>query len=255
MVNAERLAAIGQTIAALSHHIKNIVQNLQSGGDIIRLGIKSMDQPLLQQGWRMTEKNLGKIKDLVMDMLSYSKEREPDIETTDLNAVVREVVELMTPRAKELGVQIGMRLDESLPLTPADREGIHRALLNLLSNAIDAVEEAERPQVVVGTGRETVVDPSKGAWVRIQVRDNGHGIPAEKLADIFRPFVSSKGARGTGLGLAVSRKILREHGGDILVKSKVEEGSLFTMRLPLRNPLADPQGTQPEMPVAPPLPD
>ena len=83
----------------------------------------------------------------------------------------------------------------------------------------------------------------------------GHGIAPEKLTDIFRPFVSTKGARGTGLGLAVSRKILREHGGDILVKSKVEEGSIFTMRLPLRSPLGDSQGTQHEMPVFPPPPD
>jgi signal transduction histidine kinase len=255
MVNAERLAAVGQTIASLSHHIKNIVQNLQSGGDLLRMGIAGMDQPLLQQGWRMTEKNLGKIKDLVMDMLSYSKEREPSIEPTDLNAVVRDVLELLAPQAKERGVQLGVRLDEGLPAAPADPEGVHRALLNLVGNAIDAVEDVETPKVAVVTGRETAVDPERGAWVRIQVRDNGPGIPPDKLEDIFRPFVSTKGARGTGLGLAVSRKILREHGGDILVKSEVGKGSLFTIRLPLRSPLADAQSTQYEMPTAPPPPN
>jgi signal transduction histidine kinase/pSer/pThr/pTyr-binding forkhead associated (FHA) protein len=254
LVNAERLAAVGQTIAALSHHIKNIVQNLQSGGDLLRMGIKSMDQPLLQQGWRMTEKNLGKIQDLVMDMLSYSKEREPAIEPTNLNAVVREVVELLAPRAKERGVHLASRLDESLPLVPVDPEGIHRALLNLVVNALEAVDESENPKVVIVSGREPITDPTKGAWVRLQVADNGHGIPADKLGDIFKPFVSSKGARGTGLGLAVSRKILREHGGDIFVKSKgVGEGSVFSIRLPLRSPLGgDSQSTQTEIPVAPP---
>jgi signal transduction histidine kinase len=139
---------------------------------------------------------------------------------------------------------------------PADPEGIHRALLNIVGNAIDAVEQVERPKVLVGAFHEPIVDPTKGAWVGIGVRDNGHGIPAEKLSDIFRPFVSTKGARGTGLGLAVSRKILREHGGDILVQSKVGEGSQFVLRLPLRSPLnSDGQSTQTELPVVPPPPE
>ncbi len=90
-------------------------------------------------------------------------------------------------------------------------------------------------------------------WLRFEVRDNGGGIPAEKINDIFRPFVSSKGARGTGLGLAVSRKILREHGGDILVRSQPGQGSLFILRLPLRSPLSpDTSGTRTDLPVAPP---
>src|SRR5262249_20167577 len=159
------------------------------------------------------QKNQGKVNDLVMDMLSYSKEREPTIEPTNLNQIVRDVVELMLPRAREKGVQIGLRLDESLPVVPADPAGIHHALLNVVGNAVDGVEESAGPQVLVGSSREPVNELSKGAWVLLQVRDNGPGIPPEKLADIFRPFVSSKGARGTGLGLAVSRKILREHGG------------------------------------------
>jgi signal transduction histidine kinase/pSer/pThr/pTyr-binding forkhead associated (FHA) protein len=255
LVNAERLAAVGQTIAALSHHIKNILQGLKSGGDILKMGLSSMDQPLLQQGWKLTEKNLGKIQDLVMDMLSYSKERVPNIEATDLNAVVREVLGSLLPRAKEMGVQLKMRLDGTLPPVPADPHGLHHALLNLVGNALDAVEETEQAKVVVRTEREPIVDVSKGVWVRIQVEDNGHGIPPEKLVDIFRPFVSTKGARGTGLGLAVSRKILREHGGDIRVESTPGQGSRFTIRLPLRSPLGDSQGTQTELPVVPPAAD
>ena len=133
--------------------------------------------------------------------------------------------------------------------------------MNVVGNALDAVGEVARPKVLVGTLREPA-DGSAGAppstpegWVRIVVKDNGSGVPPERAADIFRPFVSTKGSRGTGLGLAVSRKILREHGGDIIVQSVVGKGSLFTLRLPLRSPLGDGQSTQTEMPVAPPLPD
>jgi signal transduction histidine kinase len=249
MVQAERKAAVGQTIAELSHHIKNILQGLRSGSEILKMGLKDMDAVLLQQGWKNIEKNQGKIYDLVMDMLSYSKEREPSIEITDLNAAARDVIELLAPRAAELGVELAAVLEETLPKCPADPEGIHRALLNIVGNALDAVQEAEAPRVQVSTAREP-----DGQWLRFEVRDNGGGIPPDKINDIFRPFVSTKGARGTGLGLAVSRKILREHGGDILVRSQPGQGSLFILRLPLRSPLVpDTSGTQTEMPALPPF--
>jgi signal transduction histidine kinase len=252
MVQAERLAAVGQTIAALSHHIKNILQGLKSGGEILKMGLADMDPVLLQQGWKNIEKNQAKVFDLVKDMLSYSKEREPNIETTDLNAVARDVLELLAPRAAELCVELTAVLEEKLPRCPADLEGIHHALLNLVGNALDAVEGAEAPRVVVASSRE-----ADGAWVRLEVRDNGSGIPADRVQDIFRPFVSSKGARGTGLGLAVSRKILREHGGDILVDTKPGAGSVFILRLPLRSPFSpDANSTRTvQPPVPPPEPD
>jgi signal transduction histidine kinase len=234
LVHAERLAAIGQTIAALSHHIKNILQGLRSGGEILTLGLQDKDFGLLTQGWKIVEKNQGKIYDLVMDMLSYSKEREPSTEETDLNAVCRDVLELLQARAAERGVRLTSMLAADLGVVPVDPEGLHRALLNIVGNALDAVEDTADPQVRVETLREGPIDRDKNGWVRIQVKDNGHGIPEDKLADIFRPFVSTKGSRGTGLGLAVSRKILREHGGDILVQSQPGRGSTFILRLPLR---------------------
>src|SRR5262249_9409294 len=124
MVQAERLAAVGQTIAALSHHIKNILQSLRSGSEILRMGIATKDEPLLQQGWKLAEKAQGKIYHLVTDMLSYSKEREPAVEPTDLNALAREVMELEEPRVKELGIKLEANFEENLPPVPVDPEGI-----------------------------------------------------------------------------------------------------------------------------------
>ncbi len=251
MVQAERLAAIGQTIAALSHHIKNILQGLRSGSEILKMGMKEKNDTLVQQGWRIAEKNQGKIYDLVMDMLSYSKEREPAVEATDLNQVVRDVVELMDGKAKEMGVHLEVNLEANLPVIQVDPEGIHRALLNIVTNALEAFEGRKDPKVTVGTR----VSLEEG-WARLIVVDNGTGIEPAKLADIFKPFVSSKGAKGTGLGLAVSRKILREHGGDIVVQSQAGVGSKFTLRLPLKSPLSlDPNSTSAEMPILPPQAD
>jgi signal transduction histidine kinase/pSer/pThr/pTyr-binding forkhead associated (FHA) protein len=236
LVQAERLAAIGQTIAALSHHIKNILQGLRSGSEILQMGMAQKDNALLTKGWRIVEKNQGKIYDLVLDMLSFSKEREPAVEPTNLNCVVEEVVELLKGRAAEIGARVDTRLSKSLPEVPADPDGLHRALLNLVGNALDAAGEQSEPHVII----QTLLEP-EGDWARIIVLDNGPGIPADKLDDIFKPFVSTKGAKGTGLGLPVSRKILREHGGDILVQSQVGKGSKFILRLPLKSPLS-PEG-------------
>jgi signal transduction histidine kinase len=239
LIQAERLAAIGQTIAAVSHHIKNILQGLRSGSDILKMGMADKNEAFLQQGWKMIEKNQEKIYNLVMDMLSFSKEREPVAEETDLNAVARDVLELVASRAKEAGVKLESRLDPTLPLVQVDPEGIHRALLNIVGNALDAIEGRPNPTVAIAT----MMEPDH-AWLRILVMDNGCGIPPEKIGDIFKPFMSTKGSRGTGLGLPVSRKILREHGGDILVQSQPGRQTRFVLRLPVKSPLsAEPFGT------------
>jgi signal transduction histidine kinase len=249
MVQAERLAAVGQTIAALSHHIKNILQGLRSGSEILKMGLTEKNDSLIQRGWKIAEKSQNKIYDLVMDMLSYSKEREPAVEPTEVNQVVRDVVELMDARARELGINLEVSLDEQIPIIQVDPEGLHRAVLNIIGNALDAVEGRTSPHVIVATR----VEPGTASWVRITVIDNGTGIPPEKLNDIFKPFVSTKGSKGTGLGLAVSRKILREHGGDITVQTQLNKGSKFILRIPLKSPLSqDPGITGADLPILPP---
>lgn len=247
LIEAEKLAAIGQTIAALSHHIKNILQGLRSGSEIMKMGIEQKNDKLMQQGWRVAEKNQGKIYDLVMDMLNYSKDRVPNVEPTDLNEMVDDVIELILPRATELGVVLEKTPAPNLPLVPVDAEGIHRALLNLVGNAIDAVEGRPNPKVIVST--RTADD----GYVRIVVLDNGVGIAPERIPEMFKVFVSTKGSRGTGLGLPVSQKILREHGGDLIVQSQVDVGSKFTIKLPLKSPLMpDLSQTSQNLPILPP---
>ena len=162
-----------------------------------------------------------------MDMLSFSKEREPALEATDLNVVVTDVVELMQARAAELKVALDWTPCPDLPELELDPDGLHRAILNIVTNAIDASEEAPGARVRVAT---TWDEPTQTA--RVAVIDNGVGIAEADLATIFAVFASTKGARGTGLGLAVSRKIVREHGGRIEVASKVGKGAKFTIVLP-----------------------
>ncbi len=228
MVQAERLAAIGQTIATLSHHIKNILQGIRGGSYLIEMGLTEHDESIVAKGWNIVEKNQNKISELVLDMLTFSKEREPDLMTADINSVVAEVVELMQARAAELNVELRLVPDATMPKLVFDPEGIHRALLNVVTNGIDAVAETERPGSVEICTRYL---PER-SLVQIEVRDTGAGIPADHMDKLFSPFVSTKKNRGTGLGLPVSQKILSEHGGQIGVQSTPGEGACFTFELP-----------------------
>jgi two-component system NtrC family sensor kinase len=227
MVQAERLAAMGQTIATLSHHVKNILQGIRGGSYLIDEGLKSEETEMVRTGWRMVEKNQEKISNLVMDMLTFSKERKPELVAANMNDVAGDIVELMQARAAEAGVELVWRPAEVMPDLTFDPEGLHRAVLNVVTNAIDACEKVEGAVVTVATE----YCPEEKA-VRVTVADTGEGIDADDLKKIFSVFESKKGARGTGLGLPVSQKILHEHGGDIRVTSEPGQGSQFTLELP-----------------------
>ena len=227
LLKAERLAAMGQTIAMLSHHIKNILQGVRGGSYLIDLGLKEHNEDHVRKGWAIVEKNQNKIYQLVMDMLAFSKERKPVIKAAPLNQTVSEVCELMQARAAECGVHLESRLSDSVPTATFDAEGIYRAVLNVVTNAIDAFEGSGPGHVIVETGHEPASD-----FVFVSVTDNGPGIPEDQFAQIFNIFESTKGARGTGLGLAVSQKILREHGGDITVETKPGFGCRFVLSWP-----------------------
>jgi signal transduction histidine kinase len=235
MVQAERLAAVGQTIATLSHHIKNILQGIRGGSYLVEMGLEGDDLTMVRKGWDIVNRNQNKISSLVMDMLSYGKDREPDPVPSDLASLIAEIVETVHQRAEELGATIRWQPPADLPALRFDPEGIARAVLNVVTNALDAVESRPDPTISI----EARVEREAGL-ARITVTDNGAGMSAETLGRIFNVFVSTKGARGTGLGLAVSRKILREHGGDIHATSREGAGSTFVMEFPARFAAAEP---------------
>jgi signal transduction histidine kinase len=227
MVQAERLAAIGQTIAMLSHHIKNILQGIRGGSYLIEMGLSSHDEVVVRKGWDMVERNQNKISALVLDMLTFSKEREPEPMPSDMNQMVSEVIELMQSRAGELRVTLSCQLDSKMPVLTFDPEGLHRAVLNVVTNALDACENLPGGAVTVAT------EYAAGEGLaRIIVADNGSGIAPDDQEKVFNIFVSTKGGRGTGLGLPVSQKIVKEHGGQIRLESEVGQGSRFIFELP-----------------------
>ncbi|RLS80019.1 MAG: histidine kinase, partial [Planctomycetota bacterium] len=201
------------------------------------------DEAVLRKGWDIVRRNQDKISSLVMDMLSFSKEREPEPVPSDLNELITEIVETVRQRAAETQAVIHWEPAADLPRLLFDPEGLSRAILNVVTNALDAVEGRPHAAVTI-----SVAADREAGLVRVRVADNGAGMTPETLADIFNLFASTKGARGTGLGLTVSRKILREHGGEIHASSRIGEGSTFLLEFPLRPALdapADPAGVRP----------
>ncbi|NND96405.1 MAG: FHA domain-containing protein [Pirellulaceae bacterium] len=257
LVQSERLAAMGQTIATLSHHIKNILQGIRGGSYLIEAGLEREDTDAVRRGWSIVDRNQERISNLVLDMLTFSKERDPEKVEANLNDSAREVVELMQTHAVDAGVQLDCQLDDQLPDAFFDPDALHRAILNLVTNAIDAsaehakLSETDDDVSVADTVLSNVDDdesphndalPAKvsvqtsyvaGDGWRVDVIDNGPGVAPGDREKIFSLFESRKGARGTGLGLPVSAKIMREHGGEILIlESQSGEGACFRLRLP-----------------------
>jgi signal transduction histidine kinase len=164
-------------------------------------------------------------------MLSFSKEREPDIKPSLLGEIVREIEQMVAHRAAEAGIEIQVELDENLPPSLFDPDAILRVILNIVTNALDALEEVDDGKILISCGYD-----AEGDQLFVMVADNGPGIPEEQRELIFQAFYSTKGGRGTGLGLAVSRKILREHGGEIVLESIVGKGTRFSLLWPYVNP-------------------
>jgi signal transduction histidine kinase len=234
LLEAERLAAVGQTVAGLAHAIKNITSGLTGGMYVLEKGIELDNKSYLSQGWQMIKGNMSKIKSITLDLLNYAKEREPEYQLLDPNLPVRQVLELMRSRAEESGVSLKEDLAPDLPRVFLDPEGIHRVLLNLVTNAIDACKDVScanrKGEVLLRTLRP------KGWAVEYQVIDNGCGMDEESRSNVFQRFFSTKGSQGTGLGLMIARKIIDEHKGVIHLVSEKNQGTSFFIRLPGREP-------------------
>jgi len=230
LIEAERLAAVGQTVAGLAHAIKNITSGMTGGMYVLEKGIELDNRSYLDQGWEMVKGNVSKIKAMAMDLLNYAKEREPEYQLCDPGLPLQEVVTLMRPKAEENGIRLRLDLLEDLPKVWMDPEGIHKVLLNLVANAIDACTDIS----CTNRNCEVTLRMSKpeDRGVEYQVMDSGCGMDQETCGKIFQRFFSTKGSKGTGLGLMIARKIVDEHGGVMEFRSEKGKGTTFVIRLP-----------------------
>ena len=237
-MKAERMAAIGETVAGLAHCVKNVLNGIQGGAYFVDRGLKNEDMPSISKGWQTVKKYSAFMMSLTLDMLTFAKEREPEYENTDVNDVIETVCE-MSAAARAKGVSLAWEENNALRSVVIDPTGIRRCLLNLVSNAVDACPSDDGGRVRVTSEVEN------STMFRIVISDNGSGISDEDKKNLFKTFFSTKGSKGTGLGLAVTQKIVSEHGGRIEVESSVGKGTSFSIVLPFE--VKDGDSTQSEV--------
>jgi len=230
LIEAERLAAVGQTVAELSHTIKNIANSLKGSIFVLGKGIELDEREYILQGWRMVESSLEKIKNLSLDLLHYGKYAKIQPALTHPNTPAEEISQLMTNRAQAEGVDLQIRMSPDLEPIPLDADAIQRCLMNLVANAIDACREND-------SGRKRVMLqslPAEGWGVEYRVIDNGCGMDESVRERLFQSFFSTKGTDGTGIGLMMAKRIVGQHQGTVEVDSRAGEGTTMIIRLPRR---------------------
>ena len=227
LVASERLAATGQAAASISHSIKNILSGLQGGAYIYKRGKRLEDQAEIDIGWDMVERNVAIIGDLVKDLLNFAKDRLPEIKPTNVKKLFEDVVAAVgADRSENIKVVIDVQTDMGDVLL--DDHAFHQCLANLVKNAMESIEAIdEKP-----SGTVTLSASNQDGQVQMQVADDGEGMSEKTLEKIRGGMYSTKGSKGTGLGLMVVGKVVKEHGGTLSIESNPGQGARFSIRIP-----------------------
>ncbi|MBM4332882.1 MAG: PAS domain-containing sensor histidine kinase [Deltaproteobacteria bacterium] len=225
-----QLTSLGLVISSISHGIKGLLTSLDGGIYLVNSGLEKNSQERVKQGWQMVERNVARIKTMVLDLLYYAKDREPDLEWIPALMVAEEVCGLMKGKAREYGIEVQCAFDPGTGNFAADAKAVRSLLVNLVENSLDAcrVDKKKRAhQIKIGL---------KGypEYIEFAVEDNGIGMDQETRERAFSLFFSSKAGDGTGLGLFISNKIVQAHGGQIQLESELNRGTRVTVKLPRR---------------------
>ena len=245
-LEAERLAAVGQTVAGLAHGIKNQLTGLEGGMYLLTTGLKKGNQKRVDTGWEMLDRNVDRITTLVKGFLSFSKKHVPVMEMVDPRDIAREIYSLYDAAAKRDGVALLFEAEQGIAAANMEASGIHTCLANLVSNAIDACKASKKHGGTVSLR----VREGDGATV-FEVEDTGCGMDAQFIRDrLFRPFDTTKGNAGMGIGVYESREFIINAGGSIDVHSEPGHGTTFRVCLNLEKQDTDAQKTQPQIVTA-----
>ncbi|MBN2321875.1 MAG: PAS domain-containing sensor histidine kinase [Acidobacteria bacterium] len=227
-----QLASIGLLISSISHGIKGLLNSLNGGIYLVNKGLANDNRTRLQQGWEIVLRNVSRIRSMVLDILYYAKDREPDYMDITCVSMVDEVGELLREKAKELNVELVNKTDDRACTFEADSKAVLSMLVNLTENSLDACRldsrKKEHRVAINATGDED--------QVCFTIEDNGTGMDRETRENAFTLFFSSKGSEGTGLGLFIANKIVTAHGGKITLKSQRGVGTTFSVYLPRVRP-------------------
>jgi two-component system NtrC family sensor kinase len=240
LVQKEKLASVGQLAAGVAHEINNPLGTIMLLADVMLKEVPEGDPR--RDDLAMITEQARRCKDIVFDLLSFARENRVMAQETDINSLVESVVVEQTVaeggRALDYeNIYVALDLEPRLPVIQADPDQLRQCLLNLMTNAVDAMAP--------GGGKLTIATRVLGPErVEVVVSDTGTGMSDETLSKLFTPFYTTKPpGKGTGLGLSIIYGIVKMHRGDIRVESELGQGTTFAISLPIRLP--DPSGTQP----------
>jgi len=227
-----QLASLGLVISSISHGIKGLLTSLDGGVYLVNTGLSKNDRKRFEQGWKMVERNITRIRRMVLDLLYYAKDRVPEWEQISALTVAEEVCEVMRGKAGELGIEFQCEFDREAGEFDADAKAVRSLLINLVENAMDACRvDSKKPNHQVRIGMKGYPDR-----IEFEVADNGIGMDQETRERSFGLFFSSKRGNGTGLGLFISNKIAQAHGGKMELESELNRGTRLMVKLPRKRP-------------------
>ena len=227
----KELVTLGQSIALLSHGIKNILEGLQGGAYIVDEGFKDNDIEMAQKGWNIVNKNIFEIADVVQNILYSSKDRPLKYERISPGQLARDSLALFREKAARLNIELKPQINDSVPEARLDIASIRRMLNNLIWNALEACLNDNKTQKHFVRVKTDVLDDDHFMF---EIADNGIGMDQDTQRNIYEEFFSTKGSSGTGLGLAVVEKVVNRHGGKIEVASTAGKGTTFRIVLKIR---------------------
>ena len=224
----DHLAALGLHISSVSHGLKQMLTGLDGGSYLIESGLKKRDHTQITEGWQMVKEKMSRTRQMVLDILFHSKKRELNMTRTAIPDLIKEVVSVARPKARQEKIIFDTGIPESAPRVRLDRVSVLNALTCILENAMDAslmCRPPARPRVRFTTR----ITPET---LLFTIEDNGPGIGPAKQEKIFNLFYSDKGNKGTGLGLFIAMRSVKQHGGTISVDSRQGAGTRFIITLP-----------------------
>jgi two-component system NtrC family sensor kinase len=233
LMQQEKLAAIGQLVSGVAHELNNPLASVMAFAQLLLAAPQDAPQDAPRDAFALDAINqeAKRAAKIVSNLLTFARQHQPERMIADVNGVVRDTIDLHRYALRIAEIEVDLRLDPELPLTWADPFQLQQVVLNLITNAEQALAAREQDR------RLTITTETRERRLVLRVSDNGPGITAEHLSRIFNPFFTTKPVgEGTGLGLSISDGIVREHGGRLRAESRVGEGATFVLEIPLVTP-------------------
>lgn len=224
----DNLSTLGLLIGSISHGVKGLLTGLDGGVYILKSGFQKEDKDQIKDGLEVVNLMVERIRKMVLDILFYAKERDLERECIDVHDFARDLARVIAPKSERLHINFETNFETSMGEMMADSVSLHSAIINILENAVDACtwDKAKKSHCIkFAVGR-------KGSHIIFEISDNGVGMDRETLDKSHKLFFSLKGDQGTGFGLFICEKIIKQHGGEIEVESKLGQRTRFKVKIP-----------------------